>query len=744
MELSPHNPKGFKQRGFSFFKIIGTTCLLSGIGVAAFFAWDQGYIPGNKRAISAEAMREAIEMKIALDTTHSSLPCVSAQNWTGTKPDRTGLPGIAFMNAPGLSSKTYLIDQTGRAAVNKKRHIREKTFLAKQGFYNQEQVALNTDKGLMKALRFTLNLDGYLATAPNAHSKECFTIGERVLKQITGFTKLEEKVIGQEAWKVEYQTQLVNKSEWVDLPEAREMFHRIDAEDRIREHSTVLIRAEDSWVLERIAYWQVSRSQVDERDHRKLKEINQYLFFTKAPLLHEEEAANVLNAYVKSDQWRYSLACLPFRLSSGGDDRMLSAIIRRNRSEEFSARYFDMDMSQRKSSSAIDLATQLSVWNALDAGGFVKISDLDKGKYQYYDKELDSPAGLQLTLDHDVKELLNIGSRRRCVPFGGFEVELLGVKRRKLGVYKVLALGKPKATPKWVLPVADKWPALKHAIEQGVIIQGTIYYEKIVSTDEQSTNRGEWKIQKLNVVYPITQHQELPSVFQPIFGDSHRSWPRLKAPINAQEVQDRYRKTRTTSVYGRKAQLSSTHKQMAAKSKIRNNHSVTIRSPFEPSYVKKQLIAEYGGAGAATPWFLSKVYSSGRYYFEAQGTTVGQLSFSGHANISLSEKPKRDHFGFGGITLIKHGEQKLRSNKDIFGIAIDYDKGTLYHHINGEWMTGAPGENAGLKIKKNTQYSPIFVATGNKKGRKGVYWDINLGRNGFVYEIPNGFKPYGS
>lgn len=185
-------------------------------------------------------------------------------------------------------------------------------------------------------------------------------------------------------------------------------------------------------------------------------------------------------------------------------------------------------------------------------------------------------------------------------------------------------------------------------------------------------------------------------------------------------------------------------RQPKAKSVLNNNHLVTISSPFERNYVKKQLTAEYGGVGAATPWFLSKVYSSGRYYFEAQGNTVGQLSYSGHANISFSETPKRDHFGFGGIMLIRHGEQKLRSNKDIFGIAIDYDKGTLYHHINGKWMTGAPGDNAGLKIKKNTQYSPIFVATGNKKGRKGVYWDINLGRNGFAYEIPKGFKPYGS
>jgi hypothetical protein len=85
-------------------------------------------------------------------------------------------------------------------------------------------------------------------------------------------------------------------------------------------------------------------------------------------------------------------------------------------------------------------------------------------------------------------------------------------------------------------------------------------------------------------------------------------------------------------------------------------------------------------------------------------------------------------------------------DKDVFGMAIDFDAQRLYFHQNGVWLRGAPGEAspaAGDSLVAGRPYR-VFVASGSGSETAGMSdaWTVNFGAKRFLYPIPTGYRPF--
>jgi hypothetical protein len=137
-------------------------------------------------------------------------------------------------------------------------------------------------------------------------------------------------------------------------------------------------------------------------------------------------------------------------------------------------------------------------------------------------------------------------------------------------------------------------------------------------------------------------------------------------------------------------------------------------------------------------------FSSGKLYTEAtiqvkDGVSAGKVS-----NIGLCRSRDdvvEDNNDVTTKAMIL-GEQSIRQDGDLFGLAADLDNQRLYYHVNGEWMTGKPGSGDGIKLNKNTYYR--VCASGQIRPGKGVRaktdWDFEIKSNLLNQEILPGYR----
>ena len=175
---------------------------------------------------------------------------------------------------------------------------------------------------------------------------------------------------------------------------------------------------------------------------------------------------------------------------------------------------------------------------------------------------------------------------------------------------------------------------------------------------------------------------------------------------------------------------------------------VSLRSAFGDSAQGNRLLR--GPAGAYTDAWSDRAYSAGKVYFEGKMRVTGALAGHTHANIGLClARGETIESSSGKTTLIGHGQQKLYSDGDLFGIAADMEQQRLYFHVNGTWITGKPDSNNGLPLEKNKQYRACLFAAGTTSGevkegkpRSDTTWEVNFGEQPFAKPMPAGYQAF--
>lgn len=157
-----------------------------------------------------------------------------------------------------------------------------------------------------------------------------------------------------------------------------------------------------------------------------------------------------------------------------------------------------------------------------------------------------------------------------------------------------------------------------------------------------------------------------------------------------------------------------------------------------------------GMAGAHTDAWSDRAFSAGRGYFEATLRVTGSLAAHTHANVGLCEaREERIEHSADRARVLRHGEQRLYQDGDVFGLAADFERGRLYVRVNGRWLQGEPGSAGGIPLEKDKAYRACAFAAGTTTGevrergrpRSDSTWELNFGGRPFQAAPPKGFVP---
>ncbi|MES9991039.1 MAG: hypothetical protein ABW098_03760 [Candidatus Thiodiazotropha sp.] len=146
--------------------------------------------------------------------------------------------------------------------------------------------------------------------------------------------------------------------------------------------------------------------------------------------------------------------------------------------------------------------------------------------------------------------------------------------------------------------------------------------------------------------------------------------------------------------------------------------------PIKPSdYPKNTKISMQSGQ---LLYWSDREFSSGKLYTEMRLRVINALYAPKRSNLGLCLSKTKGVVGSdkGSAKLMIQGEQSLRKDGDVFGIAADFDNQRIYYHVNGNWVTGKPGSGDGVKLEKDKFYR--ICATSSFRAIKEFRSSIDL------------------
>jgi len=224
--------------------------------------------------------------------------------------------------------------------------------------------------------------------------------------------------------------------------------------------------------------------------------------------LDQAVAAKALDEYLSSEAWlgRGTIACLPVRLQRGGDERNKPFD-----SNSFSATWYDAPPSARRDYERKSMLAQLHVLSALEAAVFATLEHVKGGTVN----KVEVKSGVRYTLTAQGLEAMGV-SGSNCLPAGRMNVELLGVSYGGPTQARLLARAKLSATPDWVSALAERLPALKSLITDGVpLVGGLTFAEDHAGIPGAHDIQQKWRVTGLTPAFPEVAADRVPAELQP-------------------------------------------------------------------------------------------------------------------------------------------------------------------------------------------------------------------------------------
>jgi uncharacterized protein YecT (DUF1311 family) len=138
--------------------------------------------------------------------------------------------------------------------------------------------------------------------------------------------------------------------------------------------------------------------------------------------------------------------------------------------------------------------------------------------------------------------------------------------------------------------------------------------------------------------------------------------------------------------------------------------------------------------------------SSGKWYFEVKidGPAIQKMAevtlFAGVAQSApAAGAANEEGQATGSMVMIRRNKQP---DSGVIGFAVDLDNGKLYTSQDGAWQGGAPGSAGGLDLLKGRTYKAYLDSSAAVNAfLKAHALELNYGDHGFVYHVPDGYKP---
>jgi len=180
-----------------------------------------------------------------------------------------------------------------------------------------------------------------------------------------------------------------------------------------------------------------------------------------------------------------------------------------------------------------------------------------------------------------------------------------------------------------------------------------------------------------------------------------------------------------------------TNDRVSALANYQKNNKLAPAAESAPVVADGQLIYELQSAQPKT---------SGKWYFEVKvdGPAIQKLAevtlFVGVAQSAPAAGAANENGQASGSIVMIRRNQNLDTGT--LGFALDLDNGKLYTSQDGAWQGGAPGTAGGIDILKGRIYKAYLNSSAAMNPfLKTHAVDLNYGDRGFVYHVPDGYKP---
>lgn len=522
--------------------IIAITSLsvLAGGGYGAWYAWDNGVIGDNPRALTPQAMEEATKKQaryIAV-TSGASAPCLNV-DLTHPQPEMRGIPGISLHPVPGQHSISLLVQTNVRDQPGREIQFAQMDYLAKQGFFIPSETTINTDDGASRAAKsYRLAWAGFANSHYSFGASICLPYGRREFAGIIKFEKLHERVIDLDVYEVEYQTKVAEIPAWALSAEAKTLFPKLAEfiEDRVGKAK--IVRTKEGWRSAAEIETELGMASKGAAAGAYFKEMQKRIDLS--PVIALEEAKGLMAKAIgdSASAPRIGVACVPFQLQRGGDEKEVA----RPDAAELLITYFDR--ADRKEFEYRAMANALHILNALEGAGLAEMEILRPAPPSSAVKparrvapkpaEDPKPVGIRYRIRNEAITSLSIsGHGSGCIPAGRFKAEALAV-RSGIGNFsaQLLVRATVEQTPEWSLKIAEGLPTLKAVMEQGLSMNGSLIRAM------EGPDAGKWKLGGMSPAYPNMSATDIPAHLVPLMPLTAAALSNkpVKAPILEQEA----------------------------------------------------------------------------------------------------------------------------------------------------------------------------------------------------------------
>ncbi|MBK9447239.1 MAG: hypothetical protein IPO00_14865 [Betaproteobacteria bacterium] len=500
--------------------VVLAVSLLASAVFGGWLAWDRGYVPGNPRAATVEVM-EPIVRRAAVMKSQQRTVCVSPE-LERAAPEIQGVPGIVNRTVPGQHSLILLLETHARDQDVRERQLRQLSFFAKQGFFSENDLTVDTDAGSRAAKQFQLTWQGYGAMQARGGNTPCFVVGDREFNAIQTIEKRNEDVFGMEIYEVAYETAVMNVSPWASSESAKALFPKLAGLISPKREMTRLLRGNEGWVTEMEA--QRRSSLLNENSAGAAAFAKQMeALLSPPPAPDPATVRTAFSDYLNGDQWlgRGTVACMSLRLQRGGDDREAA-------NDRSSYRVVYHDQAGRPEYQRTQMMTALHLLSALEIAGLAQIESLPPpsptgpavstrpGAIKSLKETTLASAvtsGVRFVLRPDAVQALGLNGSA-CIPVGRMKVEFLGTQYAGNRAGSLIAYAKVTQTPDWVVTMAEHLPAVRSVIENGIPLNGMLGY----ADDPTGSGQGKrWRVTSLGPSYPEMQISSVPRSMQDRF-----------------------------------------------------------------------------------------------------------------------------------------------------------------------------------------------------------------------------------
>jgi hypothetical protein len=487
------------------------------VGAPAWYAWDRGYIPGNPRALTLEAMRHVVERADRAEMISYGMACAGPDIESPPAAEVRGLPLLELAASPGLYVVT-LQKVAFQGQGTRMQQLAQFEFFTQQGYFTARDLVVESVMGPIAAREFRLTWEGFAASTGTSSGSPCFVAGKLVFDDLVNFREAPPGEDGFTFYDVAYRSKFKPVTKWAQSGAPQGLFPYLDEKLKYRDKQVRLYRASDGWMT-----FEDFKSKLFVADPERWKKIQANGLINEPTPINDAVAKTVFMDYLKTPAGLRSIEeqCLRLELSGTGDDRDAAK-------RGFSNVITYEDKADRPESQRRDIARRITTLETLVA---MRLAVRQNGNGPMPQAGLaalpqspvsgkgapppaQGPGWVRYTIDPAAADMLGLNRGGGCIGLGTPKIEFFGVVPSYAFDVDVVGRVRFDDPPELARKFAERLPSVQFALSEGLALRTPLRYGAY--SGNPGVDDGKWQVMQVGVILPRMRGVALPAEVQPL------------------------------------------------------------------------------------------------------------------------------------------------------------------------------------------------------------------------------------